>query len=186
MIPIYEQGSGKGIGHSLDSFQERFDQICRAHVEDGRAKAFAFVFYDFTDRDIRHILKNQGVFAQLDRLSGREISLFYLHADGRNAIEQFNEHFMPLLDIENQATLPCVVFFRVDREKLNDVEVVQLESADQIHGFHELYGVVESYLNEAPHERTSANALRRIASGAKFVSLEAFRAAIQRGVGGFM
>jgi len=50
MIPIYEQGSGNGIGHGLDSFLNRFDCICSGHRKEGRAKAFAFIFYDFTDK----------------------------------------------------------------------------------------------------------------------------------------
>ncbi len=28
---------------------ERFDDICKEHVEEGRAKAFAFIFYKFND-----------------------------------------------------------------------------------------------------------------------------------------
>jgi hypothetical protein len=183
MIPIYEQGSGKGIGHSLESFQKRFDRICADQLEDRRAKAFAFIFYDFTDQDMRGILKDEGVFAQLDRLSGRNLSLFYLHAGSHDAIERFNEHFMSVLEVEGRATLPCVVFFRVDGEMLEDVRVAQLESPDLIHGFRELYDVVESYINEAPYSRSRTNALHWITSGAKFISLEAFRAAIQRGVG---
>ena len=37
-----------------------------------RAKAFAFIFYDFTDSDLQKILKDQGVFARLDRLAGNQ------------------------------------------------------------------------------------------------------------------
>jgi hypothetical protein len=44
MIPIYEQGSGNGIGHGLDSFLNLFDCICSEHRKEGRAKAFAFIF----------------------------------------------------------------------------------------------------------------------------------------------
>jgi hypothetical protein len=182
MIPIYEQGSGKGIGHSLESFQTRFDQICAAHLEDGRAKAFAFIFYDFTDQDMRRILKDEGVFVQLDRLSGRDLSLFYLHAGSKDAIERFNENFMSVLGVDDWATLPCVVFFRVYDSQLSDVQVAQLESPDLIHGFRELYDAVDNYVKEAPRTRPRATASSWITSGAKFISLEAFRAAIARGV----
>lgn len=57
MIPIFEQGSGKGIGHSADSFLERFHEIAVDHIEAGRAKALAFVFYDFQDREFKKVLK---------------------------------------------------------------------------------------------------------------------------------
>jgi hypothetical protein len=123
MIPIYEQGSGNGIGHGLQSFLRRFDEICAEHLAKGRAKSFAFIFYDFTDQAIRKVLKNQGVFAQLDRLSGKELSVFYLHAGTKAAVEAFNAHFFGALGIEGQATLPCAVFFRVQKGAIEDVEI---------------------------------------------------------------
>ena len=119
MIPIYEQGSGNGIGHGLDSFLNRFDFICAEHRKEGRAKAFAFIFYDFTDKAIRHILKNQGVFAKLDRLSGKELSVFYLHTGTRHAIETFNINFLAALGVEDRASLPCVVFFRYENRNVS-------------------------------------------------------------------
>ncbi|MBI5334300.1 MAG: hypothetical protein HZB72_06875 [Burkholderiales bacterium] len=64
MIPIYEQGSGNGIGHSLQSFLACFEKICAEHLAAGRAGAFAFIFYDCTDQALRKILKNQGVFSK--------------------------------------------------------------------------------------------------------------------------
>lgn len=77
MIPIYEQGSGKGIGHSVESFLARFEEIAISHIDDGRAKSLAFVLYDYHDSEFKQILKDQGVFAQLDRLSGKDLSVLY-------------------------------------------------------------------------------------------------------------
>jgi hypothetical protein len=94
MIPIYEQGTGNGIGHSLDTFIQRFDSICTEHERSGRAKSFAFIFYDFNDSDLRRVLKNEGVFAQLDRLAGALLSIFYLHSGTRRSIGLFNAHFL--------------------------------------------------------------------------------------------
>jgi hypothetical protein len=74
MIPIYEQGRGKGIGHSSKSFSQRFEELCREHLQEGRARAFAFIFYDFEDQQFRTVLKDEGVFAKLDRLSGSNLS----------------------------------------------------------------------------------------------------------------
>lgn len=181
MIPIFEQGSGRGIGHGLDSFLARFDEICSAHLAQGRAKAFAFILYDFTNDSIQKILRNQGVFAQLDRLAGRDLSVFYLHAGTRRAIEAFNAHFFSVLGVEDQATLPCVVFFRVDGESIEDVQIAALDSADLIHGFHELYGVIEEYLGQqrsSPSTQPS-RAIRWIKASAKFLSVEGLRAALK-------
>src|SRR6266404_7054130 len=113
MIPIYEQGTGNGIGHNLESFQRRFDQICDEHLAKGRTSSFAFIFYNFTNNEFRQILKDEGAFAKLDRLSGTELSLFYLHTGRKSALDSFNTHFLSALGVKDQASLPCVVFFRV-------------------------------------------------------------------------
>lgn len=182
MIPIYEQGSGNGIGHGLQSFLARFDEICAQHLAEGRARSFAFIFYDFTDQALRRILKNQGVFAQLDRLSGTQLSIFYLHAGARASVEAFNTHFLSALGIEDQATLPCVVFFRVHEGAIEDVEIAQLVSADLVHGFSELYSSIEKYLSAQPATPTEpSRAVRWLKGSAKFLSVEVFRAALKKG-----
>lgn len=183
MIPIYEQGQGKGIGHVLSSFLERFNNICAAHLAAGRARAFAFIFYDFTDEAIRRILKSQGVFAQLDRLSGKDLSVFYLHAGTKRAIETFNQKFLVALGVEEQATLPCVVFFRFENSQIKDIEIVQLESADLIHGFSELYQAIDTYIKQQPKAtKEKSKALKWFGNSAKFISVEVFRLALKKGL----
>jgi hypothetical protein len=182
MIPIYEQGSGNGIGHRLDSFLNRFDRICSEHREEGRAQAFAFIFYDFTDKAIRHILKNQGVFAQLDRLSGKELSVFYLHTGTRHAIETFNINFLAALGVEDQASLPCVVFFRYENDLIRDVEIAQLESADLIHGFKELYQAISAYIQRQPKSSIHSKAIVWLKKSTKFIGIEAFKVVLKKGL----
>lgn len=179
MIPIYEQGSGNGIGHSQSSFMERFDDICKEHVEEGRAKAFAFIFYKFNDTSLKKILRNQGVFAKLDRLSGRDLRVFYLHTGSRCAVEAFNDFFLRELGIRESATLPCVVFFRVKKDQIEDVEIAQLDNADLIHGFDELYEAIEHYKQNQNAEKPEARWLKWARGGGKAVRLELFRAAIK-------
>ena len=53
MFPIFEQGKGQGIGFSFDRFLKRFISICKEHLENGRAKSFAFILYDFSDNLIK-------------------------------------------------------------------------------------------------------------------------------------
>lgn len=186
MIPIYEQGHGSGIGHNFDSFTRRFDAICKQHLAEGRARAFAFIFYDFTDSALRRILKDQGAFAQLDRLSGTELSIFYLHAGTRAVVERFNQQFLTALGVTDQAELPCVVFFKVKNEQIEDIEIAQLDSANLIHGFHELYSAVERYLATEPSAQVpESRALKWLKGGSKFVGLELFRTALKRGFESF-
>lgn len=173
MIPIYEQGIGHGIDHSLRSFIVRFEQICREHLHDGRARAFAVVFYDFGDEELRRILRDQGVFAELDRLTATNLSLFYLHAGRRRTVERFNGEFLDRLGLDRDVRLPCVVFFRVREDEIEDVIVAQLENANLIHGFHELYGVIERYINESlSHTDDQPRYLRLVRSGAQFIAID--------------
>ena len=179
MIPIYEQSHGNGIGHSTNSFIYRFDEIWKQHLSEGRAKKFAFIFYDFTDSAIRKILKDQGVFAKLDRLSGQKLSIFYLHGGSRYAIERFNKQFLTALDVADKADLPCIVFFSFKDHEIGDLEVVQLDNANLIHGFNELYTAIAHYLANTENPSTSSRALKWIKSGSQFVSVEVFRAALR-------
>ncbi len=181
MIPIYEQGDGRGIGHSLDTFLTRFDAICEQHLNDRRARAFAFIFYDFSDAALRQILHDQGVFAQLDRLAGRNLSLFYLHTGSQQAVMKFNTVFLLKLGVEGSAQPPCVVFFKIARDEINDLRVIQLDHTNLIHGFHELYGVIEAYIKEDLRaEYRPPSTLLWLKNSSKFIALEVFRAALKK------
>lgn len=187
MIPIYEQGTGHGIDHSLSSFLLRFESLCQEHLQEGRARAFAFIFYDFCNEQFRRILKDQGVFAQLDRLSGTDLSLFYLHAGRRRTVEGFNGEFLRRLGVDSDVCLPCVVFFRVKEDKVEDVTVAQLENANLIHGFRELYGIIERYINESLMDMDARPRYLRLArSGARFIGIEFFRAFLRSMLDGVM
>lgn len=182
MVPIFEQGSGSGIGHGVESFIERFDQICVQHLKSKRAASFAFVFYDFHDRTTKKIMKDMGVFAQLDRLTGSKMSLFYLHTSSREGAEAFNTHFLQRLGIE-EATLPCVAFFNFKDGEIENLEVACLDNANLIHGFHELYGVVEQRVQRKPPQKAIRTAaLRWLKGGSKEVAVEALKDVIAEGL----
>ncbi|MFI7837070.1 hypothetical protein [Pseudomonas asiatica] len=175
MIPIYEQGSGSGIGHSVDTFLAEFEKIAIEHVETGRAKCIAFIIYDFDDRDFKRILKNEGVFARLDRLSGKSLSVFYLHSGSDRVLSNFNSVLLSALGAE-EARKPCVIFCKATPKGLSDIAVSSLDSTDLIHGFHELYGVIESYLQS---QTPDIKALGWVTKGAKYLSVEAVKELIQ-------
>ena len=149
----------------------------------GRARSFAFIFYNFRDEAIRKILKDQGVFAELDRLSGNRLSIFYLHNGSKASVEAFNKHFVGALGIKEEVILPCVVFFRADKGKIVDVTIAELDNADLIHGFRELYGVVEEFLaGKPPGDTTPSRAIRWVKASVKFLTVEVFRAALKKGI----
>jgi hypothetical protein len=186
MIPIFEQGEGKGIGLSFDGFVERFDKICQQHLDDGRARSFAFILYDFRDRAFKSLLKDQGVFTKLDRLSGHDLSVFYLHSDStdRRIYGRFNTTFLEKLELQSSVELPCVVFFNHTDRGIEHVQVAELNSGDPVHTFQELYTAVESYIkNPSTKKPTEFKALKIVVSSAKFIAKEAFKAALKEGVG---
>lgn len=183
MFPIQEQGRKRGIGHGLDSFLKRFDAICREHLKEQRAKAFAFIFYDFADNDLHRILKDERVFAQLDRLSGTKLTIFYLHTGNKEAVNRFNNVFLSKLGVAENATPPCVVFFRVTKDGVGDVAVAQLDNADLMHGFQELYSAIEQYIETGLDQpATGSRALRWLKRGGIVVGIVVFKEALSKAI----
>ncbi len=181
MNPIFKQGSGKGIGNSILEFHERFDELCHEHLQLKRAKAFALIFYNFGDRDLQKILENQGAFAKLDRLSGQNLTIFYLDSASKELATYFNSHFLSKLGVAGETAPPCIVFFKLSGDKIGDVATVRLDNANLLHGVHELCSVVDSYLKAQTNEfRTQAKYLRWIKGGVKFIGIEAFRSALRK------
>lgn len=148
MVPIFEQGKGQGVGHSFDTFLTRFIEICEEHLQNNRAKAFAFILYDFHDQTTRDVLRNQGGFARLDRLSGHDLSVFYLHSNSKKLLPAFNDIFLGLFDIPPHRKLPFVLFFKLADKDAKDVEIVELEQSNIMFAFEELYGVIEAYVDK--------------------------------------
>jgi len=180
MIPIFEQGKSKGIGHSYDSFIMRFREICREHVAHKRAKAFAFIFYDFQDKAIKNILKSQGGFAQLDRLSGRDLSIFYLHSENRQLLKSFNSMFKDVFDINETVQLPFVLFLKFDNEinEITDFKLVILEQTNYLFSFKELYDTIQSYVDQlkdsAPKINTITNRVINLLDKGKKILISEF------------
>jgi hypothetical protein len=154
MIPIYEQGNKEGIGHSFGTFIRRFQEICQQHVNEKRAHAFAFIFYDFSDKTIRKILKSQGGFTNLDRLSGRNLSIFYLHSDNEALNKHFNATFKHVFEIKESVELPFVLFLKFDGEIniIKDLKIVELEQENPIFAFNELYVTIEDYITQLENQ----------------------------------
>ncbi|WAC03049.1 hypothetical protein N7U66_05320 [Lacinutrix neustonica] len=148
MNPIFEQQSGEGIGYNYEYFLKRFLEICESHLKNGRAKSFAFILYDFHDKQIRKILKTQGGFAKLDRLSGFDLSIFYINSEDKRLISSFNKIFLGAFEIKKKAKLPSVLFFKVENKDVIDVKIVELVQDNILFSFQELYTTIESYLGK--------------------------------------
>lgn len=149
MNPIFEQGQGQGIGYGYRHFLQQFLNICNDHLENKRAKSFAFILYDFHDENIRTILKKQGVFTQLDRLSGKDLTLFYIDSENKKIVKEFNKIFLGAFDIEDKFQKPLVLFFNINGNEVEDIEIVELQQDDLIYSFKELYDIISNYIERA-------------------------------------
>lgn len=115
MIPIFEQVAGRGQGLSYDDFKERFEEICEEHLQQKRARIFAFVFYDMTHESVHEALRDAEGFRRLDETSGKDVSLFYLHDRAVDKYSHdFNQRFLKALKIKSQAEPPCMVVFKFE------------------------------------------------------------------------
>ncbi|MBL4676061.1 MAG: hypothetical protein JKY70_07665 [Mucilaginibacter sp.] len=190
MIPIYEQGKGQGIGYGFNNFLRRFVTICEEHQHDQRARAFAFILYDFENTAIRKVLKLQGGFARLDRLSGHDISIFYLHSGSRDISRTFNEIFMGSFGLSQTHQLPLVLFFNMRDGDVEGVEVYPLEQDNIAFAFDEVFGIIEDYVKKmrapkmppAKHYRAWV-ALKKIGKVAGEKTLEVLISKAVEGIG---
>lgn len=180
MVPIYEQGKGDGIGHSFESFVKRFIDICNEHLANRKAKAFAFLLYDFNDSHIKSILKSQGGFTKLDRLSGSNLSLFYLHSNDKHLLKSFNDVFLQAFEIDREnVNLPLMVFFNISDNEVTDLSIVELEQANLMFAFNELYEIIQNYIdhvnnNKIPLQKPKINKAKQFVKSARKIALEKF------------
>src|SRR3546814_13173971 len=71
----------RGVGMGYEEFLDTFHSICAEHLEQGRARTFAFVFYDMSHHTIRNALKDADGFNRLHDRTAKDVTLFYLHAE---------------------------------------------------------------------------------------------------------
>ncbi len=95
-------------------------------MREKRARAFAFIFYNMSDGPVRKALKADG-FKVLNAASGKDVTIYYLHEGAEFQMNQFNRQFLRVLNIREQASPPCMAFFRVSGESIEDVDIKTIE-----------------------------------------------------------
>lgn len=127
MNPIFTKNNEHNLrGYDYEEFIESFDTICQEHINTDRAKKFAFIVYDFHS-ETHEVLNDRGVFTELDRLSGENITIFYLDAqiNGRRNSHQ-NKLYRNFNDILVELTgqhirgVPFIVFFDFDDNEVTN------------------------------------------------------------------
>jgi hypothetical protein len=137
MNPIFTINNEKGLnGYLYDEFVHQFDAICNDHLATGRAKKFAFIIYDFHSTT-HEVLQNHGVFTELDRLSGKDITVFYLDGQiGRNRNNQtqlfrnLNEIILELTG-EQIRNIPFIVFFEFENDDVSNLKCYPIRNDER-------------------------------------------------------
>jgi len=176
VYPIQMQDGNRGIGMGYGQFLEIFNSVCLEHIQRGRARAFAFVFYDMTHGVVREALKKDYGFQRLHDRTAKDVTLFYLHANAVSSHWQnFNLKFMEALGIEDQAQTPCMVFFHVTGENIENVSIYAIDerSTDPVLMVAEL----EQYVDEAINKLNAEGNLSALTSIGK--SLASFGSLIR-------
>ncbi len=179
MIPIFEQGQGKGIGYSFNAFLSRFVDICGEHLRNKTAKSFAFIIYDFNDELFKTVLKDQGGFTKLDRLSGTDLSVFYIHSESRNIVNAFNDIFFEVFGIDIKFPKPFVLFFNVIDREVTNIEIFEIEQSNILFAFEELYSIIGNYISRAKDKtvkkiKPSTNKLTEFFKSVNKIALDKF------------
>lgn len=129
MYPIQLQKGPRGIGMNYEEFVQTFTNICNEHLKEGRARAFAFIFYDMCGGAVQRALTRIESFNALHVQSGSQMTIFYLHDQAvKSHWRNFNNEFLNALGVIDQALPPCVVFFSVYGEEIEDVSICGIDS----------------------------------------------------------
>lgn len=181
MVPIVEKQRQNEFEYSFKSFVEKFIEICNQHIENKQAKAFAFLLYDFKDKNVKHVLKTSGAFTLFDRLAGKDISIFYLHSGSGSIFNQFNYVFLEAFQIHQSIDqLPIILFFKIRDNEVTEIKVANLKNRNSILLFREMYDVIESYIDKIGSEDDKA---RKIFRATKELAIERFiKILIERGI----
>lgn len=129
MFPIQKHSlDGLGRGMGIHDFSEDFLAVCANHTANGRAKSFAFIFYNLYDTAIREAITASAGFHRLDDLSGTNLTVFYMHENAADSYNKsFNETFLQTLNVEEQTRPPCMVVFRTHGEIIEDVMIFSVD-----------------------------------------------------------
>lgn len=175
MIPIFEQGNGNGIGHSFDSFLRRFSDICEKSKSENIRKTFAFILYNFNDENLKQILKNDGVFTKLDRLTGSYLDVFYLNSNDSEIFDNFNNIIIHSFDFYKELNLPALIFFDFFNRDIENVEIIEIEMENKYTGFQEISEILRKHIeneNKIYKDKvTKKNGLKILSSFTKEIAM---------------
>lgn len=165
MYTVYINSEDKGS--SYYQFEEDFLKICNAHRKEDRALMFAFILYDFENHQISKILNDPDYWLSLNSISGKYLTVFSLHYKPEDMKKRIQEMMQAKMRSETSKEMfqiptlqnpskdinklirkyfgedivikyPSVLFFQVDKEKVINHRIVQLDETNLENAFIEL------------------------------------------------
>lgn len=154
MNPVFTISNDNGlIGYWYDEFVNQFDQICLKHLEEKRAKRFAFIIFDFHS-ETHSTLQNQGVFTELDRLSAKDITIFYLDGQLRKQRITQKRLFQNLNSVVTELaslsidSIPFILFFDFNEGEIENFKYYPIRDSKKFI----LNDLTKAVLEELPRE----------------------------------
>jgi hypothetical protein len=161
MVPlkIFQNGSVHEL--NTNDFSSGIIELCEKHREESRALAFAFLIYDFRNPQIFKVLEDADYWNALDTISGKFLSIYYIHSRERNFAEDLTaandverrwmhpidagipvDHLLPMLKkylaLDNNVKLPSILFFQVEGKLISDYFIIELSEESIEKSFIEL------------------------------------------------
>ena len=173
MIPIFEETAEGRLGYSFEEFKRAFLDICEQHRSEGRALAFAFILYDFTQPEVGKMLRDRDYWRALHEISGHYLTVFSFHVqEPREAYDRewrlmvgvgpVNDPGMKTqlilksyFELEERLELPAVLFFQTDEAGIAGYYLVRLSVRGVEEAFNEIRDLL-SIAAEAARNRAQA------------------------------
>ena len=149
MVPLKIFQDGHVHELSTKDFSQGIIELCEKHRNESRALAFAFLLYDFRNSQIIKVLEDRDYWNALNTISGKYLSIYYIHSKERNFAEDLEasngverrgmhpingvvaiDNIVPILKrylaLETNVKLPSILFFQVEGQLIADYFLIEL------------------------------------------------------------
>ncbi len=171
MVPLRILKDGRVQEVTSDVFGRGIIELCETHRRTGRALAFAFLLYDFTNPQMFKVIEDADYWNALNAISGKYLSVYYIHSRENAFAEDLAIHngheyrglypvsgdgplrtVMPLLKdyfaLDEGVRLPAILFFQVEGNLISDYFLIELFEERIEESFVELKDYVISAVNQ--------------------------------------
>jgi hypothetical protein len=159
MIPVYLSQNNGRQGYGFDEFSRKFFDICDSHRRDGRALAFAFILYSYSNPEVRKVLDDKDYWDALDEISGNRLSVYsFISPHGRKRqqpiqfltgvrladLKQSKAFVEEYFKVDLFEDHPSILFFQVSDNKVSDACLVKITAKSVENCFDEIKNILKT------------------------------------------